>query len=166
VSRFCLIIYLLERKASVNRSLHFLVQCNGFFDEVFRSGIIYRWEDGLLKSPCPWGWASHAAECFCHRRCSGHLRHRLHLHLLLQCSSPHGYVNGKENKRVDLMNSLPRVNYALFHKNRSLHEHRFRAWLRSINQRISRSISLAFKIFRCGKVRPEVSEVFSIFLSM
>lgn len=65
-------------------------------------GDCYRWADGPSKSPCPWGWVIHGVVYFFrlrfparHRRLLPH-RHRLHqLHLLRQCSSPHGCAKRK-----------------------------------------------------------------------
>lgn len=80
---------------------------------LFRSRITHRWEDEPLRSPCPWEWVNHAAACSYHRRCSGHLRHRLHLHLLLQCSSPHGWTIEKRETSLVCSDHIRRyaVNY-------------------------------------------------------
>lgn len=65
-------------------------------------GDHYHWADGPSKSPCPWGWVIHGVVYFFRlhfparlRRLLPH-RHRLHqLHLLRQCSSPHGCAKRK-----------------------------------------------------------------------
>lgn len=75
-----------------------LTHAKGFLDE-----LTYRWEDELLKSLCPWGWVSRAAVYSCHRRCSGHLRHCLHLHLPLQCSFPHGWKKQREPRSENIL---------------------------------------------------------------